>query len=195
MTYTLGIPADGQSLGNSKSQVRGNFTTIFNAFAVNHVAFNSLPEGVHKRVDLQEVANPTPPLTIDTLFCKVTSIPLGELFYVRGAGGPPNTPIQLTNGTPVNAASGFTFLPGGMIMQWGMTTLSAGSQANVAFNPTFRLAGVNTAPWSIQVTLRTSNNLLKNAWVSSFAFDNFDILGSSSAAGRDVFWMAIGPRT
>ncbi len=195
MSYTLDIPADGQSLGNSKPQVRGNFTTIYNAFAVNHVALDALPQGVHSRVDFQEVANPTPPTTIDTLFCKVVSAgPLGELFYVRGSAGPPNTPIQMTNGSPTNAATGFTFLPGGMIMQWGMTTLDASSQANVVFSPTFRLATVDTPPWFINVTLRTATTTIKNAWVSAFDFDNFDIQGFG-AANRDVFWMAIGPRT
>ncbi|HEX4374890.1 MAG TPA: hypothetical protein VHZ50_16415 [Puia sp.] len=196
MTYTLGIPADGQSLGNSKPQVRQNFTTIFNAFAVNHVALDSLPQGVHNRVDLQQVSTPTPPPTLNTLFTQVTAIPLGELFYVRGGSV---TPVQMTNGDPINASTGVTFLPGGILIQWGLVTLnSSGVLANIPFSPNFRLLGANNPPWSIQVTYAdttfNSGLLFRSVGISAYAFDKFSI---SSAGGnnQDVFWVAIGPRT
>lgn len=192
MSYTLGIPADGQSLGNSKPQVRGNFTTIFNAFAVNHVALDSLPQGIHKRVDLLEVSTPAPLAGMDTLYAQATSIPLGELFYIRG--GSPDV-IQMTNGTPVNASSGSTFLPGGMLMQWGFETLNASGFKQVSFSIPFRLSGGNTPPWNIQLTLRTGDILVQRCvYADNVLFDKFDIK-STNAQSKEVYWMAIGPRT
>lgn len=192
MSYTLGIPSDGQSLGNSKPQVRGNFTTIYNAFAVNHVALDSIPLGIHTKVDLKEITDPSPAVGMNTLYSKISGIPLGELYFIRG--GSADT-IQMTNGTPTNASTGITFLPGGVIMQWGKVTLNGSGVKTVSFSPTFRLAGVNTSPWNIQVTFAdTSFTTVRCVGISSVAYNQFNI-SSFAGANQDVFWTAIGPRT
>jgi len=57
MSYTVGIPLDGQSLGNSKPQVRANFNQLFNFVAVNHFALNTINAGKHKFVELVDIPN------------------------------------------------------------------------------------------------------------------------------------------
>jgi|ERR1700679_49380 len=56
MSFTLGIPTTGQSLGVTKNPIQQNFTTIFNTFATDHVnpnGTNGSPPGAHNWVQMQ----------------------------------------------------------------------------------------------------------------------------------------------
>jgi len=50
MSFTPNIPASGQSLGSSRTQVLNNFSNYNTVMSVNHVAPNSSGEGKHKFV-------------------------------------------------------------------------------------------------------------------------------------------------
>lgn len=194
MPFNPNIPQATDRLAKSQQDLLNNNQQLDTSFGINHYAFSDLTanNGMHKQCQLvEQVGAPVPGAGTDSLYTFVTAIPLGELFFVRGGAG---TPIQMTNGNTINASTGLTFLPGGMIMQFGTTTLNVSSQASVTFSPTFKLAGINTAPWCVQVTLKTSNPTSKSVWAEAVTFNKLDILGFN-AAGRDVFWMAIGPRT
>ena len=59
MTFTPNIPADGQSLGSSKTQIRGNFTNYNNVISQDHVAPNSSGQGKHnKSTYVVQASNP-----------------------------------------------------------------------------------------------------------------------------------------
>jgi hypothetical protein len=50
MTFTPGVPFDGQSLLNSKPMVRGNFTSLYDTIDENHYPPNSpTGQGIHKK--------------------------------------------------------------------------------------------------------------------------------------------------
>ena len=199
MAYTLGIPSDGQSLGNSKPQVRGNFTSIFNTFALNHIAFNSIGEGKHKFVEMPEVADQATSSDEIGLYCKEAQS-FSNLFWRQESGGADplknqGAIIQMTNILPINATTGRTFLPGGFLLQWGIVTLNGSGVQTVNFPSTFTLSGVNNDPWNIQVTMAdTTFVTIRTVGISAYAFDQFSI-SSFAGANQDVFWCAIGPKT
>ncbi len=203
MGYTLGIPSDGQSLGNSKPQVRGNFTTLFNAFAVNHVSLDSLPLGKHRFVEMPEVADQTTVANEIGLYCKEAQS-FSNLFWrqedigaLPGANPDKNQGaiIQMTNVKPNNAQKGASFLPGGLLIQWDKGALISGSTTfNFAYQ--FTTGGVGVKPWSIVVTLGntpTTSTILgvSDASITSTQFVVNSILGGS----QNVYYIAIGPRT
>lgn len=116
MSFTPNIPASGQSLGNSRPQINGNFSIINQAFAVNHVAFNDLGFGKHKFCTLvNQASDPTTNTTEGALYTKQSG---GStfLFWRRDNNA---TPYLLTFVDPVASANGYSSLPGGIIYQWG----------------------------------------------------------------------------
>lgn len=198
MTYTSGMPFDGQSLGSSKPQVRGNFTTIFNAFAVNHVALDSLPQGIHTKVDLLNGSDNVSPANCDTLYSKISNS-IGELFYIRPGG----SPIQMTNNNPtaLGTIPGCTFLPGGLLLQFGFFKIAANNTPEtVTFALPFTVdgSGVGVFPYSITCSLGNSPSFgipsivgVVNATVTNTTFQ----VDNNFGAGFFVYWMAIGPKT
>lgn len=124
MSYTTGIPSPGQSLGNSRPQVQGNFDYISTSFAVNHVAFNLAGVGKHKFLQMPEQGS-----------APVTAINEGGL-YTKESGGITNlfwrlenngAEVQMTNIAPLPGNNGYSFLPGGMLIQWAQTgTVNSG---------------------------------------------------------------------
>lgn len=117
MTFTTGIPASGQTLGSSRTQVLNNFANYNTVMSVNHVAPNSSGEGKHKFVEMP--AQASDPATIAgeiSTYCKTSAASAQELYLRRASNG---TVIQMSVGDPVSAATGSTFLPGGIIMKWG----------------------------------------------------------------------------
>lgn len=126
MTFTPGIPASGQTLGASRTQVLGNFTNYFDVISVNHGAPNGEPaasQGKHKFVEMP--AQASDPATIAgeiSTYCKTSGAGAQELYLRRASNG---TVIQMSVGDPVIAASGSTFLPGGIIMKWGPVATGA----------------------------------------------------------------------
>ena len=136
MSYTFNIPTNGQSLGNSRPQVQGNFTYINTAFAINHIAFNQVNVGKHYKVEMpRQSPSPTPAATEGMLFTKLSG-GITRLIWKRDGGA---TDIELTGIDPKNATNGYSTLPGGIIIQWGVVDSLASSgtvlfaAANISF--------------------------------------------------------------
>jgi len=91
---------------------------------------------------------------------------------------------SLTLGTSSVAASGYTFLPNGLILQWGTSTQTTG-----AGSVTFPIA-FPTACFSVTMTLESATGIgtLDTGTVSTSGFSP----RSSNTITSTAFWMAIG---
>ena len=141
---------------NSPSQDVNNMTANTNSEnqiwgTRDHIGFGVANSGLHSQVQIQNAGgtNGTIPVGLsgngfETLYSSVTA-GFGELWFVRGATA---TGIQLTGpGTPAwsvvagppQIGQGYTFLPGGMILQWGFYVKSTalGNTTNVVFSQNF----------------------------------------------------------
>ncbi len=189
MTYTLGIPADGQSLGNSKPQVRNNFTNIFNTFAINHVGYNATSHsGMHSRVDLLNGPDLVSPSGTDTLYSKIAA-GVGELFFIRPGG----TPIQMTTNNPVIGVHGSSFLPGGIIVKWGSDPV-ASNITPITFSDTTS-AFPNNIFFVIAQPYTTNVNKLKDIGYATDGgtITGFNFLLNQSPININNFsWIAVG---
>ncbi len=194
MSYTFNIPTNGQSLGNSRPQVNGNFTYINTAFSVNHIAFNQVNVGKHYKVEMpRQSPSPTPAATEGMLFTKLSG-GITRLIWKRDGGA---TDIELTGVNPSAATNGYSTLPGGLIIQWGVvtTTSSSGTVTFATNNISFPTACfmVNTTPkYSTAGGVPTSqaNYSPNQTTLSNLKFDWVRVTNSSSYQG--FYWIAIG---
>lgn len=122
MTFTAGIPQDGQTLGSSKPQVRNNFTNLFNTFAIDHVNGNDITHpGRHNLSSyVAQGSDPATAANICAIYSKIVGgVP--QLYFRQQSSG---TVYQMTGTSssatsiPSVAANGYTYLPGGLILQW-----------------------------------------------------------------------------
>jgi len=204
MTYTFNMPFDGQSLGNSKPQVRANFNYIASSFAVNHVAYNTSQVGMHTFVQMPEQASdPTSGAAIGVLYTK-SAQSYSNLFWRQESGGADPIKdqaaiIQMTNLAPTNATKGSTFLPGGLLLQWNTRTLAtSGSSVTATFLNEFQLAGAPANPYAIMLTAQCSATIDVSALslgASNINSLSFDINRFGGIGSLDIMYIAIGPRT
>lgn len=202
MTYTVGTPFDGQSLSNSKPQIRSNFTVINTAFSVNHLALGAVDQGKHKFLQMpnQSPAPSPPPSTsaAESGFYAKSAQSFSNLFWRQESGGADplknqGAEIQLTNITPLSVSNGHSFLPGGLLIQWGSTTTdSSGTKANINFPVAFSSTAyvVNVTADTASLTLTGLQTLV----VANVTASKFDLRSFAYPTGRTVYFIAIGPK-
>ena len=133
MSFTPNIPASGQSLGSSRTQVLNNFAVLRSTIATNHVDVNSLGAGKHNFSEY--VAQAQSPATDNAevaLYCRVNG-GVAQLFFQKEnqlAGAADIAMTRADAGVKIGA-DGWTFLPGGFIMQWGSTGVVNGAFTTV----------------------------------------------------------------
>ena len=99
---------------------------------------------------------------------------------------------QLTNGTVLDAATGHTFLAGGMLMQW--EKLSASSGSTVVFQVPF------TAPaYSVQFMVTGSSGTNRiftrlNGDPTDLSFSPIILNSNGSGITETIYYVAIGTR-
>lgn len=197
MSYTPGTPLPNQTLASSQPEIRNNFLNLTDTIGRNHVPptdRTTANRGKHNIIQLpQQASGPSTSSTEGALYTKaVGGSP--NLFWRKKSSG---TEIQLTSNsvTPVVAANGSTFLPGGLMLQWGTVNMSFadGSQsALIPFTPAF-----SNVPYSIMATpiVSQSNDEVISLRVKtgSVTAIDFRLVGRGENNTHNVYWMAIGP--
>jgi len=204
MTYTV-LPNSGQSLGVTRVPINTNFSLIQSVFAQNHVGFNSgANSGKHKFVQMPAQASSPGTAAAETAIYSRTAL-LGvsnetNLYWQfpnTAATGPDVVMTRFI--TPVLALNGITFLPGGLILQWGTVALNANpTSTNVTFPVTFPNNVFNIiVSMSRDSSISTTGQqvYVVNAPVGPNippSTAGFVLQQSSSAANNLASWMAIG---
>lgn len=209
MTYTTGVPQDGQSLGNSKPKIRDNFDVLATYLGTNHVALNALNGGMHKFLQMPEQASdPASDVNIGDLYTKEAQT-YTNLFWKQESNG--SDPLrnqgavtQMTNILPVNATVGRSFLPGGLLIVWG--NLLSGQTTNPTLTTFdwkaanggegFTLAGVAAVPFIVLASPNTGAIIADQAWViDNILNTTFDLKTIGFPVGRTFNYLLIGPKT
>jgi len=119
MAFNPNIPQPTDLISNSQNDILQNFQTINTAFNVNHIAMNLGDQGKHKFLQMPEQAGPP-----------VTAVDEGGLFAAEGQYSTitelfwrqENNGLTLPMTERNNAAIGWSFLPSGMLIKWGIAT-------------------------------------------------------------------------
>ena len=188
--YEDNIPFASNNPSVDQPKMQTNTNSIDSIIAVDHHTFNDNDGGTHKQVQLSATPgiNGTVPSGLSgsyqTLYASVTN-GAGELWLARGV----SNHLQLTGpGVPVATTSGSSFLPGGMVIQWGKISSAF---KNVLTSANFSTP-FNTTCFAMQGTLRqgTSGSVITLTPTSTTTFDYY--INSSSSQTISFFWYAIG---
>ena len=186
MSFTSGIPTSGQTLGNSRSQVLNNFTslrtTISNVSQPNHIDVNNVGAGKHVFVQMPVQAPGAANLPAANEGGMITQTLNGnsELYFVRDAI---NTYFQMTGPYVLNSGTpnGSIVLFGGLILKWGRVSPVTG-------NITFATPFLNNCFGAV-----LTPQINANASLSLVSFNTTGLTYSASTGGiTSVFYIAIG---
>lgn len=204
--FVEGYPLDGSSLGSSKVQIRNNIDGTFQTLAVDHYDNNGNHGGVtgdagtHYQAQFKEIGGSSPPSGLSNGYGTVYSQAIAgatELYFVRGNNP---TGIQLTGpGSPSAASNGYSFLPGGVLIQWGSVSaaFSGGDEADVIFPLAFPNAvfNIQTTPTYNESVATPSNSGQCNVGfsINKIVLTKFRYrIITNSSAWRRFYWIAIG---
>ena len=208
MSYTPSVPNSGDSLGSTRSTINTNFQQIDVVNSVNHEAFGTADKGKHKFLQMPERLQaeiPTTAVNEGGLYVKVGTGPAEASLFYRGESNGNEYRLTVTDNSnfttfatnteyqagPPSLKGGWTFLPGGLLLQYGIVTSANGysTQTAVLFPRAFSIA-----PYSVTTSMiRSGTNSADVIFIvpNSLTSIDFDVLNTSSAQ-REFTWMAIG---
>lgn len=205
MTFTSNIPVTGDSLGGTRDRIRTNFQQIASVVTVNHVAFNSIGEGKHKFLQMPEVTAsgagvPSTSVNEGGVYVDVGASPAQSNLFFRGESN--GFSYQLTRAISASTATfanntsyaanhrgGWTFLPGGLLLQYGARS-SPGTSGTITFPVAFTTGyysitfGISRNNSSSTQSVYVDNSVATS--LTSFAYD------STSSGNDPIYWTAIG---
>jgi hypothetical protein len=179
MAYSPDIPQATDQPSQSQPLLLANFQSIDALVNVNHVDFDDANQGMHKFLQMPEQsAAPTTAANVGGLYTKEINSTT-QLFYREESNG---TQYQITGGATAASADGQVYLQGGLIMKWGVRSITTPS-TTVTFATAFP-----TNCFNVQLTQATvqSNTFLLNS-ISTTGF----VVNKNTAAGS-VYFIAIG---
>lgn len=192
------VPNSGQSLGQTRDQIRNNIAALKTSLAVNHVDLDLANTGKHKYV-VMPITTPTLPGAASEGVIYTKAGPNGTDIYYSADNG--NKEYQITRvkdssftkfGTSsalpsANGNGGWTFLPGGLLLQYG--SFNPNTSTTVQFPISF-----TSTPFSVTLTGSADNNSTFRAGVSTGTLTNTQFIfeGSISSHWNPIYFVAIG---
>lgn len=202
--YNPNVPTGLIKLKIDYKNVQNNFVQINDTYGIDHVpltdnsgTFPSGLNGAHKIVHLvPQSGTPTAYTSVGELYSKsINSIQTDiALFYQTGAG----REIQMTmNVVPSPTYNGYSFLPGGLLYQWGFTLVSTSTSSVQSFPiafPNATISIVATLFYSGSVPSGRATVCIKTDHTSATSKTQFNwttfLDGNSGYTGFQ--WFAIG---
>lgn len=194
MAYQTTKPAPSDDLDVSVTDIQQNFLTANTVMDINHYPFDNLTanKGKHKFVDMPVTTLPTIASGDGGVYTKASG--QTQLFYTSDAGA---QEYQLTRAIDASiatfgTATGWTFLPGGILMQWGFV-VSVSNSGTVTFPVTFSTGvfSISTTPTVNSSTSHALAYCVDNTTLTTSTFKWF-VANSVSSSSTGFYWMAIG---
>jgi hypothetical protein len=195
-TYQPNIPTGTVNLDQDYLNIQGNFQQLDTSFAVDHLPFSNqtAQNGYHKEVHLVPMSTPSPTVGYGQLFNATINDGINTdqtLYFLTGGG----LLQQLTRNFVRSAAqTGYTFLPGGLILMWGLATgIPPDGNLAVVFPKIQGSIAFPTNCFNVQLTGLRNNNGGDGVFLSSgsVTIDGFTIRNGSGTI-NSAYWTAIG---
>ena len=167
--YTNDIPFEDNSPSDDQPDMKVNTNSISSILNVDMIGFNDVNGGYHDQLTfIQQGSNPGSAATQYRQYSKSVG-GASELFVQKDGTA---TPIQLTRGVPVLTDGGYTYLPGGLLMQW----------KNVAIPATSGTFTFPVAFTSILLTVMLAPQGNTNMYVSASSLTSVTVTRNGSGA-------------
>lgn len=211
-SFNPNIPNAGDLLSDSQPELKTNNQALDNVFFINHYKFSDTTgnKGKHRWVEMPSLGVNVPPNplvgiegTIYTNRVTRLAVPETQMFYISEANG---QRYQLTQsisaqygqfGTntalPAGGAAGtggWTFLPGGLILQYGKAAGASLGTITVKFPIPF-----SAVPFVVNLQYTIDNNstdIRLGVLDGSVTPSQFQTIQSNTSHLIDVYFMAIG---
>lgn len=183
MTFDPTQPTDTTKLRNIGTVIRPNWS------AINTGDASFLPQAINlvNRTSVPVASDPTAIANTYILYCKANGAGHVVLYGID-----PNSVItQIGNYVaPSSAQSGYSWLAGGMLIQWGQSAVASGTNTI-----SFPIAFSGTA-YSVTITPFRSNSNVDQVYLSpgTISSTQFGCRNTSSAGITSISWIAIGPK-
>lgn len=193
MSFTPNIPQTGQTLGQTRAAVNNNFANYFNTIAVNHIAPNNAGAGKHNLSEyvVQAQSPATAASEVATYSRSISGTP--ELCLQKQNQLAAAADVQMSRlDTGVLAAqNGYSFLPGGVIIQWGQ--YATGGDGNAINYPIPFTAAV----FSVVLTPDSNSNVNSTIFIRASSLSDASkltrfITDKVGASNFPICWIAIG---
>lgn len=191
MTFNANIPASTDLISQSQSQIQTNFSQSNTAFGVDHTAFDVVSnQGKHKKSTYVEQGS-DPATLANELDVYTKDLGGVTTLYLRKESN--GTVVQMSGQDPTIASSGSTFLPGGIIIKWGI--VSAASANPISFASAFP-----TNCWSVvaqpinsgAATVANDYVYIYNVTTSGFSATGVQRVAKVGNTGFNYYYIAIG---
>ncbi len=182
-TYNRDIPDAPNNPSVDQPPMKVNTNSTDDLINIDHFSFNDNNGGLHKQVTMiNQTAPGFPNGGNGLLFAGVNSA--NSWPHWQNALGT----VVMVNGIPSAASAGYTYLPGGIILQWGVKNLPASGDNAIAFPITFP-----TNCFNVQLSVeRAAANIdavvIKTASISTSGFTAI----APTAGSTNIYWVAIG---
>lgn len=184
MTFNPNIPQGPDAFSQSQSEIQTNFAQSNTLFDVDHYTFDdatTADRGKHRKSTYQEQA--VDPVTVANEIAIFSKDLAGatRLYLAQEAAG---TIFQLSGRDPSSAASGETYLPGGILLKWG--NIAAATNGAVQTFPTPFPANC----WMVLVTINIASTV-SPVGVNGFNVNDFTFR-TTAAGAVPITYIAIG---
>lgn len=188
--YTVNIPLVGQNINVTQQPINDNFTELFNFLGIDHVALNAANSGNHKAIHFEQVTDPSTTTSEVSLYNKLDTLSINRLFLRE----PNNGTIQQFTGQVTKAGaigppptwSGQTMILGGIIVQWGNTSVAPGG-TTINFTSTFPNACYGVVISFNDNAVQTTDRVVAKSPSTSNFFAQVN-----ASTNRNCFWIALG---
>lgn len=209
--YTTNIPFATNNPSTDQPNMQTNTNSINSILLIDHYGFNDNNGGLHKQVQMPTLASIPGSLMSGegTLYTKTSGE--SELFFTPDLTG---NEYQLTrtitasyslfaknvnnyNGVGTQFTGGWTFLPGGILLQYGSFDAGVGGVSSGNQSITFPVTFTNV-PFNIQTSIiakvggTTTGNTVALNFSSSSTTGFIVSITSSTSNYRGFSWVAIG---
>ena len=191
MGYAPNIPAANDNPSVSQGQIQTNFGVLNTSNNVNHVTYSTTGQGKHKFVEMPNQGSiPTPLVAGEgTIYTKSVG-GVSQLFYTPDNSG---NEYQLSRSVTADFPSlganpGWTYLPGGLLLQYGTVT-SPGGSGTITFPVPY-----TNIPYSVTFGLqRASGSSAHVFYVVTGTLGTGGFTYNSDTTGSvAMYWMALG---
>jgi len=197
--YNNDIPDSPNNPSDDQPLMKENTNAISQYVAVDHVAFGTNGSGHHQQVHLYNQTAPGLSWADGVLYANTFS---------SGIFGNQSYPVWqnalgsflLVNYPTSNTANGYTSIPGGIMIQWGIVVGSSANTIPVAFPVEFKKAGVSTNAYFVTViperaATSPGSDFATVLVTGSVTSTGFTIGNIGSHTMVNWYWAAIGPQT
>lgn len=188
-TFLTGIPATNNNPSDDQPNILINNDSLYQWAGANsasdHYGFNVNDGALHKRASY--VAQGSDPGSASGRYVQYGKDSSGstELFVQKDGVV---TPIQLTRGVPVATSSGYSYLPGGLLIQWFSVNFGVSTSGTFSFPTPFTSAVLSVV--GNQSSVSTGNTF--SVGIGTTTTTQVTLWRSSASGANTAFIIAIG---